>query len=567
MIWRHWSKHVLILSLTFIALLFLFSSGYAYLKFRDDLIHAQLANQQKMTRIVNQSLNLYFDKLRFAVEVTVLQTAFRPDVNRGEDAIRYEQPRVAISKTSLAFQGIAKVLENPRKAVDPADSLKRLRNWQIYKALPEVDLRGEIIARLRRVLARNILRTFKDVHYVFEMDINGDLVFLEPFEIQKNISSFNYEFRDYLQLVKACRSSVIVEFKRLVSNLVNNAVEAFGDGHGSVNIGLASSGGCALVSVQDNGKGIPPDVLAKLGRRGETHGKAGGSGLGLYHAQTSAESWGGSLEIASEVGKGTTTTVILPLSPAPEWFVPELRLTPGKVVVILDDDASIHQVWQGRLDALKAGGRGVEVVHVSTPDETRGWVKGEGAKARQALYLFDYELLGYHETGLSLAEELALGDRVVLVTSRYDEPKVLEGCRRLKARLIPKGLAGSVPMHMAAAVETPERERLDAVLIDDDALARMNWKMAAKRVGKSFKAYSDAASFLAELDAGAISTDTPIYIDSNLADGVKGEDVAREISRRGFAEIRLATGHEPSSFPVMPHIREVVGKTPPWDAV
>jgi signal transduction histidine kinase len=242
-----------------------------------------------------------------------------------------------------------------------------------------------------------------------------------------------------------------VEFKRLVSNLVNNAVESFGESAGAVSVGLSSRDGRALVSVQDNGKGIPPEVLAKLGRRGETHGKAGGSGLGLHHARTSAESWGGSLEIASGVGKGTTTTVLLPLAPAPDWFVPELRLTPGKPVVILDDDASIHQVWQGRLDALKAGARGVEVVHVSTPDEIRAWVKGNEAKARQALYLFDYELLGYRETGLSLAEEFAIGERVVLVTSRYEEPEVLTVCRRLKARLIPKGLAGSVPMRLETA--------------------------------------------------------------------------------------------------------------------
>ena len=90
-----------------------------------------------------------------------------------------------------------------------------------------------------------------------------------------------------------------VEFKRLLSNLVNNAVEAFGEGSGTVSVGLSSRDGRALVSVQDNGKGIPPEVLATLGRRGETHGKAGGSGLGLYHAQTSAESCGGCPEITS----------------------------------------------------------------------------------------------------------------------------------------------------------------------------------------------------------------------------------------------------------------------------
>jgi len=356
-----------------------------------------------------------------------------------------------------------------------------------------------------------------------------------------------------------------VEFKRLLSNLVNNAVEAFGEGSGTVSVGLSSRDGCVLVSVHDNGKGIPPEVLAKLGRRGETHGKGGGSGLGLYHARTSAESWGGSLEITSEVGKGTTTTVLLPLTPAPEWFVPELRLSPGKALVILDDDASIHQVWQGRLDALNADERGVEVIHVSTPEEIRTWVKSDPAKAREALFLFDYELRGYRETGLSLATELALGERVVLVTSRYEEAEVLAGCRRLKARLLPKGLAGSVPMHVeAAAAETSERERLDAVLIDDDALTRMLWENDASDLGKRLRTFSTAGEFLKE--AGGIDRATAVYVDANLGEGVEGVEESRRIHEMGFGEVYLATGHEPGRFAQLKHLRGVIGKDPPWSA-
>jgi signal transduction histidine kinase len=355
-----------------------------------------------------------------------------------------------------------------------------------------------------------------------------------------------------------------IEFKRLLSNLVNNAVESFPGGAGLVIVGLAAREGRALVSVQDNGKGITPEVLAKLGSRGETHGKAGGSGLGLHHARTSAESWGGGLEIVSEAGKGTTATVILPVACAPIWFVPELTLTPGKAVVILDDDASIHRVWQGRLDALKAGEKGVEIVHVSMPAEIRTWVKADEAKARQALYLFDYELLGHSETGLSLAEELGVGPRVILVTSRYEEPEVLEGCRQLKARLLPKGLAASVPMSVERALpaEIPERVRFDAVLIDDDPLTRMTWTMAADRAGKKFRVFSTAAAFLAASDA--IDRETPVYVDAELGDGAKGGAESLRIHGLGFGEIYLATGHEPAKFADLPYLRGVLGKAPPW---
>jgi signal transduction histidine kinase len=354
-----------------------------------------------------------------------------------------------------------------------------------------------------------------------------------------------------------------VEFKRVLSNLINNAMEAFGEGPGSVRVNLSARGGRALVSVQDDGKGIPPEVLAKLGRRGETHGKTGGSGLGLYHARTSAESWGGSLEITAEVGKGTTTTVDLPQAPTPDWFVSELALAPGRAVVVLDDDASIHQVWQGRFDSIRTREHEIEIVHVSAPGEIRSWVHANGGKAREALYLLDYELLGAPETGLSLAEELAIGERSVLVTSRYEEVRVLEGCRKLKARLIPKGLAGLVPIRVEGRA-APGRERWDAVLIDDDPLVRMTWKIAAERAGKKLRAFSTAADFLKE--SHGIDRGSPVFVDAELGDGVKGHLESLKIHELGFGEIYLATGHSPERLAGLAHLRGVIGKTPPWTA-
>ena len=107
-----------------------------------------------------------------------------------------------------------------------------------------------------------------------------------------------------------------VEFKRVLSNLVNNAVEAFGDGPGPVRVDLAARGGLVCVSVPDDGQGIPEETLRKLGKRGETFGKAAGSGLGLYHARACAEAWGGALEIAPRAPRGTIVRLNLPQAAA-----------------------------------------------------------------------------------------------------------------------------------------------------------------------------------------------------------------------------------------------------------
>lgn len=348
-----------------------------------------------------------------------------------------------------------------------------------------------------------------------------------------------------------------VEFKRVISNLVNNAVEAAVDGAGFVTVTLSARAGEALIAVQDDGKGIPAEVLAKLGRRGETHGKSGGSGLGLHHARASAESWGGRLEISSEAARGTTVTIRLPQARAPEWFVSELVLKDGEAVVILDDDASIHHVWNGRLDTFRA--KGIEIFHASAPSELRSWSKDIARSARGVRYLLDYELLGHEETGLSLAEELGIGKQAILVTSRYEEPAIIERCRALGTLMIPKSLAGAVPVRIDAS---PAPVRWDAILIDDDELLRATWKIAASRMGKRLRHFATAGEFLDAADS--VDRATPVYIDAELGNDVAGEVESLKIRELGFAEIYLATGHAPAKFAGLAHLRGVVGKEPPW---
>ncbi|MDE2510281.1 MAG: hypothetical protein KGL74_04090 [Elusimicrobia bacterium] len=267
----------------------------------------------------------------------------------------------------------------------------------------------------------------------------------------------------------------------------------------------------------------------------------------------------------SELGRGTTVVLALPLVRPPKWFVSVLELDPRDAIVVLDDDTSIHQVWQGRFDSLRSEGLLFEIWHFSTPEDLRDWVGRDASRATRAVYLMDYELLDQKDNGLSLIEELRLGERAILVTSRFEEKVILDECLRVGARMIPEGLAGFVPIHVRGASEARDAA-LDAVLIDDDELTRTIWNSAAKRAGKKFHAYADAATFFVDLETGAIDLpkSAALYVDSNLGGGIKGEDVAEELYGRGYTNIRIATGHEPSRFEPAAHICEIVGKDPPW---
>ncbi|GEM_PF-776260 len=98
------------------------------------------------------------------------------------------------------------------------------------------------------------------------------------------------------------------ELARIISNIFNNAKEAAAT---EIHVTAATAGAFVEVIIADNGRGIPTEILATLGSKGATFGKAGGTGLGLYHAMKQLKSWGGELKIqTSEVG--TRVELILP---------------------------------------------------------------------------------------------------------------------------------------------------------------------------------------------------------------------------------------------------------------
>ena len=106
--------------------------------------------------------------------------------------------------------------------------------------------------------------------------------------------------------------------KQVLLNILTNAIEYTGRG-GNVNMGLARVGEWARVTVSDSGPGIPPDDLPHVFERfyradsSRQRSKGGGAGLGLSIAYWITRGHGGNIEVASEVGKGTTFAIWLPL--------------------------------------------------------------------------------------------------------------------------------------------------------------------------------------------------------------------------------------------------------------
>lgn len=349
------------------------------------------------------------------------------------------------------------------------------------------------------------------------------------------------------------------ELKRAISNLINNSVEAFKDGQGRVLVTLQPAEDRVEIVIEDDGVGIPAQILAKLGAMGVTHGKEGGSsgsGIGVFQAKAVVAASSGTMTFQSTPGTGTRILISLPKAQAPDWFVESLALPPGAQIVILDDDESIHRAWLVRFRGFGLSEGVVEAKCFLSAQGFRDWhTRAPSSSAK--IFLVDYELLGQGVNGLDVIEGASLRERAILVTSRFEEPEILSRCAQLGVRLIPKPMVGYVPIRVLERLAP-----LDAVLIDDDLLVRRTWEISARSAGKGVKTFSSPKDFLAQ--SGQFVSVTPIYIDSDLGGGVKGEEAARHIFEKGFKEIHLTTGHDPSHFGGMPWLRSIRGKSPPW---
>jgi len=145
---------------------------------------------------------------------------------------------------------------------------------------------------------------FKDI-------FKGTLEILTPSASAKNIT-INYSATDEINVF-----ADIDMIKTVLRNLVSNAIKFTNNG-GSINIDAKQNSENVIISVSDNGIGIPPENLTKLFDISEVITTTGtaketGTGLGLLLCKEFVEKHGGKIWVESEVGKGSDFKFTLPI--------------------------------------------------------------------------------------------------------------------------------------------------------------------------------------------------------------------------------------------------------------
>jgi signal transduction histidine kinase len=218
------------------------------------------------------------------------------------------------------------------------------------------------------------------------------------------------------------------DWKRVLSNVLENAIQA-SEGSVRIEIRAVYEEARLRIEIQDHGRGIPTEVLTRIGERGFSFGKDSGTGLGLSFVRERLALWGGELRVASQVGLGTTVTLELPLALPTRWMCPGIDLRTPETVYVIDDDPDVFTRWQKRFP-------GAKWVGISALPET--------PPPGPALYLVDDEFRGSTLRGLDWIERHALTASSFLVTHRWEE--VQEPCAKRGIRLLPKSLMERVPL-------------------------------------------------------------------------------------------------------------------------
>jgi len=145
-------------------------------------------------------------------------------------------------------------------------------------------------------------------------DVARSVARLMEFHMRYHLVKFSLEIADDPVVMADAQ-----QLEQLLINLMSNAVKAMERRSPRLlKLRVAASGDSAAIEVTDSGCGIPPDVLARLFRRGFTAREDGsGHGLGLALCQEIAHRHGGHVSVESQPGSGSTFCVRLPVPTGP----------------------------------------------------------------------------------------------------------------------------------------------------------------------------------------------------------------------------------------------------------
>ena len=170
--------------------------------------------------------------------------------------------------------------------------------------LPELDRINEIVSELLMV-AKPESRNFRQND--LRSMVKEVLTLMTPQANLTNTRIYLSGMDQEIPFIQCDRNQI----KQVFVNILGNSIEAMPNG-GTIRISIEKSEDTVQVKISDEGRGIPPDRLSKLGEPFYTT-KERGTGLGLMVSYQIIQSHSGQMTISSQIGAGTLVEITLPI--------------------------------------------------------------------------------------------------------------------------------------------------------------------------------------------------------------------------------------------------------------
>ncbi|GHT94837.1 hypothetical protein FACS1894122_11830 [Alphaproteobacteria bacterium] len=250
----------------------------------------------------------------------------------------------------------------------------------------------------------------------------------------------------------------------MISNIINNSVEALEGRQGIIDISFMAKNQKVEISIKDNGKGMPKEMVDKFMSNvpvGTT--KESGYGIGMQQVKNTLQQMNGQMSIKSTENVRTEITLIFPESEPPAWVTGQIALHKGETVVVLDDDPSIHSMWENR---LKEHLNDISIKYFTQGSEAIGYINSSKQKDK-ILLLTDYELRNQNMNGIDVIEKTDMQKQSIVLTSVYTY-KIKKFSEKAKfIKLVSKLYMNEIPIVMEDDRKT---ETADIVFIDDSKI-------------------------------------------------------------------------------------------------
>lgn len=356
---------------------------------------------------------------------------------------------------------------------------------------------------------------------------------------------------------------------RAIGNIIKNALEAMeknpADRPKQLSVSTVFDDNQNLiVRFQDTGPGIPADKIPLILQGGHTDGKADGHGIGTKVVREVVDAHKGTLNIESEVGKGTAFIITFPvanIATQDSDLTVTIPYSNSSQIRVIDDEPSLREQWRLTLKALGA------VVETYTcwedfsntlPPHPSPLPKGEGITTT---FIVDYHFDNSEVDGIEVIRRLKERGytQFVLATAEYWKPAIKDAAKELNITLCPKPLPKVVLQPTSFPQGDDSKQGPSVLLIDDDIDIQTSWKMMKKILGVGkLTMYSNLEDMI------AAATDPAEFdvcvIDKNIEKSqYNGAKMLAYLKKNGARTVVVATGESRDAIANDPEFAAIDG--------